>query len=87
MLVKIAEALLAREVLDADQVRRLAAGQLLDEIQPAAARVTPPAANDEDESRPRQKERTPDRPVAEQAAPSRIVVSRWSLVGSRWSFV
>jgi cell division protease FtsH len=58
VLVKIAEALLAREVLDAEQVRRLAAGQLLDEIQPAAARVTAPV-NDEDESRPRQKERTP----------------------------
>jgi hypothetical protein len=31
----------------------------LDELPPAAARVTPPAANDEDESRPRQKERNP----------------------------
>jgi cell division protease FtsH len=59
VLVKIAEALLAREVLDAEQVKRLAAGQLLDEIQPAAARVTVPPVNDEDESRPRQKERTP----------------------------
>src|SRR6202043_2616406 len=33
-LIKIAEALLAREVLDADQVRRLAAGQPLAELQP-----------------------------------------------------
>jgi cell division protease FtsH len=54
-LVKIAEALLAREVLDADQVRRLAAGLPLAEIQPSVAR---PAA-DEDESRPRPKERSP----------------------------
>ena len=55
----MADALLAREVLDADQVKRLAAGLALDELPPAAARVTPPAANDEDESRPRQKERNP----------------------------
>jgi cell division protease FtsH len=54
-LVKIAEALLAREVLDADQVRTLAAGQLLAEIQPVAARVVV----EEDESRPRVKERSP----------------------------
>jgi cell division protease FtsH len=59
VLVKMADALLAREVLDADQVKRLAAGLALDELPPAAARVTPPAANDEDESRPRQKERNP----------------------------
>ena len=58
MLVKIAEALLAREVLDAEQVRRLAAGQPLDEIQPARGAPVAPV-NDEDESRPRQKERTP----------------------------
>jgi len=53
-LVKIADALLAREVLDAEQVKRLAAGQTLDEPQPVAART---AASDEDEARPRQKER------------------------------
>ena len=55
-LVKLAEALLAREVLDADQVRRLAAGLPLDDPRPAAAR---PAVADEDEARPRQKERAP----------------------------
>jgi cell division protease FtsH len=59
-LVKIADALLAREVLDADQVRRLAAGLSLDDPRPAAAR---PAVADEDEARPRQKERTPIVPV------------------------
>jgi cell division protease FtsH len=53
-LVKIADALLAREVLDAEQVTRLAAGKPLDEPQPVAARV---AAAGEDEARPRQKER------------------------------
>ena len=53
-LVKIADALLAREVLDAEQVMRLAAGKLLDEPQPVAARVAP---GGEDEARPRQKER------------------------------
>jgi cell division protease FtsH len=59
VLVKIADALLAREVLDADQVRRLVAGLPLDEPQPAAARTAVPEANDEDEARPRQKERAP----------------------------
>src|SRR5260221_7188800 len=55
-LVKIADALLSREVLDAEQVRRLAAGQPLDAPQPVAARV---AVADEDEPRARQKERAP----------------------------
>jgi cell division protease FtsH len=55
-LVKIADALLAREVLDADQVKRLAAGLPLEEPQPVAART---AVADEDEARPRPKERTP----------------------------
>jgi cell division protease FtsH len=55
-LVKIADALLAREVLDAEQVRRLAAGLPLDDPRPAAAR---PTVAEEDEARPRQKERTP----------------------------
>jgi cell division protease FtsH len=59
VLVKMADALLAREVLDAEQVKRIAAGQPLDEIQPAPPRVAAAPLNDEDESRPRQKERTP----------------------------
>src|SRR5437667_1126888 len=54
-LVKIADALLSREVLDAEQVRRLAAGLPIDEPQAAAARA--PVSQDEDEARPRQKER------------------------------
>src|SRR5437667_9825678 len=53
-LVKIADALLAREVLDAEQVRRLAAGQPLEDSHPAAV---PPPVVVEDEARPRQKER------------------------------
>ncbi len=52
-LVKISDALLAREVLDADQVKRLAAGLPLDEPQPPAPRVVV------EEDRPRQKERSP----------------------------
>ena len=59
ILVKMADALLAREVLDAEQVKRIAAGHPLDEIEPAAARVAAAPVNDEDESRPRQKERAP----------------------------
>ena len=53
-LTKIAEALLSREVLDAEQVTRLASGLSIDEPQAAAAR---PPVQDEDEARPRQKER------------------------------
>jgi cell division protease FtsH len=55
-LVKIADALLAREVLDAEQVKRLAAGLPLEE--PHAA-VTRPIVADEDEARPHKKERSP----------------------------
>src|SRR5205814_1403591 len=54
-LLKMAEALLAREVLDADQVKRLAAGLPLEELQPVAAR----AVVEEDEPRARPKERAP----------------------------
>ena len=50
----MADALLAREVLDAEQVRRLAAGLELDEHVPAT-----PVAAASDEDRPRVKERTP----------------------------
>jgi cell division protease FtsH len=53
-LVKMADALLAREVLDAEQVRRLVDGLPLDEVE-----VAHPAATGEDETRPRQKERAP----------------------------
>jgi cell division protease FtsH len=53
-LVKIADALLAREVLDAEQVKRLAAGLALEDVQPVAPRIT---VSDEDEARPRPKER------------------------------
>jgi cell division protease FtsH len=65
-LVKIAEALLAREVLDGEQVRRLAAGQPLDEVQAVAAAV---AVADADEARPRQKERTPMVPALNKPIP------------------
>jgi hypothetical protein len=45
VLVKIAEELLIREVLDADQVTRLASGEPLDDIRPASA--TPERVVDE----------------------------------------
>jgi cell division protease FtsH len=47
-LMAIADALLARETLDAEQVRRLAAGRPLEESQPAATRAV-----EEEEPRPR----------------------------------
>ena len=65
-LVKMADALLAREVLDADQVKRIVAGLPLDAPQPAAARA--PVA-DEDEARPRQKERSPLVPALNKPLP------------------
>jgi cell division protease FtsH len=68
-LVKIAEALLAREVLDADQVKRLAAGQALDEALPAAARVPVSPTADEEAGRPRQKERSPMVPSLNKPVP------------------
>ena len=52
---KIAEELLAREVLDADQVRKIIAGEPLEALKPAATAVTPA----EDASR----KPTKDRPV------------------------
>ncbi len=68
-LVKMADALLAREVLDADQVRRLAAGLPLDDPQPAAARAAASSTGDEDEARPRQKERAPIVPALNKPLP------------------
>ncbi len=67
-LVKMAEALLAREVLDAEQVKRLAAGLPIDEPQAAAASA---AVSDQDAERPRQKERAPivpalNKPIAQE---------------------
>jgi cell division protease FtsH len=66
-LVVMADALLAREVLDAEQVRRILAGQPLDDAQPAASR---PDVQDEENARPR-KERTPlvpslNKPIAQE---------------------
>jgi cell division protease FtsH len=66
MLLKIAEALLAREVLDAEQVKRLAAGLPLDEPYAVGARV--PQADD-DGARSRQKERSPIVPALNQPIP------------------
>jgi cell division protease FtsH len=55
-LLDIAEALLAREVLDADQVRKLARGEALDEA-PTVAPPSPPTHDTRD--RARDKERPP----------------------------
>ena len=64
-LTRIADELLAREVLDADQVKRIAAGLPLDDPQPAAR---PPLA-EEDEARPRSKERAPIVPALNKPLP------------------
>jgi cell division protease FtsH len=66
-LMTMAEALLAREVLDAEQVNRLAAGLPLDEPQAAVARnATPDGEND---GRARAKERTPIVPALNKPLP------------------
>jgi cell division protease FtsH len=65
-LVKMAEALLAREVLDADQVKRIVAGLPLDVPQQAVARAP---LTDEDEARPRPKERAPLVPALNKPLP------------------
>lgn len=65
-LVKMADALLAREVLDADQVKRIAAGLPLDEPQAVAARGV---AAEEEGPRPRQKERAPIVPALNKPLP------------------
>jgi len=64
-LVKIADALLANEVLDAEQVRRLAAGLPLEIAQPVSPR---PPVQDETEGRAR-KERTPIVPALNKPIP------------------
>jgi len=64
VLVRMAEALLQREVLDAEQVRRIAAGLPLDEPQPVAAH----AAVEENEPRLR-KERAPIVPALNKPLP------------------
>jgi len=56
-LLAIADALLVREVLDAEQVRRLAEGLPLDVAEPAAA--VPPAPDDPTRDRARDKQRPP----------------------------
>ncbi len=68
-LVKMADALLAREVLDADQVKRLAAGLPLDDVQPVATRPAASTTGEEDEARPRQKERAPIVPALNKPLP------------------
>jgi cell division protease FtsH len=68
VLVKMADELLAREVLDAEQVKRIVAGLPLEDVQAAAPRaaLTP---TEEDEARPRQKERTPIVPALNKPLP------------------
>jgi cell division protease FtsH len=68
-LLDMAEALLSRETLDADQVRRIVAGQPMDDPSPAPAPSVPPASPD---VRGRAKERPsmvppiPPRPVTQE---------------------
>ena len=65
-LVKIADALLAREVLDAEQVKRLASGLPLEDPQLAAAR---PMVHEEEEPRTREKQRAPIVPALNKPLP------------------
>ena len=65
-LVNVADALLAREVLDATQVRRLAVGLPLEEL---AAATNHPPADDAEAARLSQKERTPIVPTLNKPVP------------------
>ena len=65
-LVKIADALLAREVLDAEQVKRLASGLPLEDPQLAAAG---PVVHEEEEPRTREKQRAPIVPALNKPLP------------------
>jgi cell division protease FtsH len=65
VLIQMADELLAREVLDAEQVRRLARGLPIDDPQPVAARTV---VAPEEESRPR-KERSPIVPALNKPLP------------------
>jgi cell division protease FtsH len=67
-LVKMADELLAREVLDADQVRRIVAGLPLEDVHPAAPRAAA-SSMDEDEARPHKKERAPIVPALNKPLP------------------
>jgi cell division protease FtsH len=69
VLTKIADALLAREVLDAEQVKRLAAGLPLDDLEQASARIPAVGESGDAESRPRAKERTPIVPALNKPIP------------------
>ena len=57
VLVRIADELLVREVLDAEQVRRIVAGLPLDDPEPAALVGPASAVPDQEDARRRQKER------------------------------
>jgi cell division protease FtsH len=69
VLFEMAEALLAREVLDGDQVRRLAAGLPLDEPIVTTGRVAVADESGESEARPR-KERSPIVPALNKPLPA-----------------
>jgi cell division protease FtsH len=69
-LVAIAEALLTHESLDADQVRRLAAGLPIDDPHPSTARAPIADEPGETEARPRQKERSPILPALNKPLPA-----------------
>src|ERR1044071_7270288 len=68
ILVKMADELLAREVLDAEQVKRIVAGLPLEERAPAAPRAAA-AHVEEDEAKPHKKERAPIVPALNKPLP------------------
>ena len=66
-LVKMADEMLAREVLDAEQVKRIVAGLPLEDPQPAAPRAA--ATPEEDPAKPPKKERAPIVPALNKPLP------------------
>ena len=66
-LLDMADALLARETLDAEQVRRLSAGLPLDEPTAAAGPTPPPVRDAKPKERPaRNRSSAPPRPVTQE---------------------
>ncbi len=68
VLVKMADERLAREVLDAEQVKRIVAGLPLEDVQPAAPRAAA-SPLEEDEAKPHKKERAPIVPALNKPLP------------------
>ena len=72
VLVQIAEELLVREVLDGEQVRRLASGQSIDDVETTTDTPTSPTSADEAHGQPERPSIVSPLPPAQQAVAARM---------------